>query len=449
MKKELDMTSGNLFKKILIYAIPLMLIGVLQRLYNSCDTMVIGKFAGNEALAAVGSTGSLIALITNLFFGVSVGISISYSKSLGMKDYERANNVIHTSFIVCIVFSAILMAIAIPLADKFLILMKSPDDVIELATLYVRVYFIGIFFSLLYSFFSAILIAHGDTKRPLLISIISGLINVSLNLVFVLVFKLSVLGVALATIISQAFSALCALIIMMKETGTLNFSFKKLRINFSCLKEMIIAGFASGIQGALFSISNVLAQKAVNEFGSIIIAGNSVAVHLEVIVYAIMYSFYQACLNFTSQNYGAGKKENIKKVFLYSLTYVFSFGAVFSILMLGFSPLILKLFSNDNEVISYAKLRLLYVLIPYFTFGIGDVTAASLRGMKSSLTPTIISLFSICALRIIWIETIFKSIHTITNLYISFSVTWLINFVLLFIARLIVYYKYNKKVSFC
>jgi len=434
MKNKMDMTSGNLFKKTLIFAIPVMLTSILQLLYNTCDVMVVGKFAGDEALAAVGSTGSLINLIINLFFGVSIGVNVSYAKAIGEKDDIKAKKVVHTSFIACFFMSIILMIVAIPNARFFLKLMDSPDDVIDLATIYVKIFFCGIFFNLLYNFEASIFRAHGDTKRPLIALSIAGVLNVGLNLLFVIVFKMSVSGVAIATIISQFTSALILFIIMLKEKSSLNFSFKDLKLDFDSLKEMISIGFLSGIQSMFFSMSNVIIQKAFNSFPSTAIAANGVAGNIEGYSYVVMNAFYQSTISFTSQNYGAKKSENFKKILGYNLILVTIFGIIISAVMIALSPLTMRLYTNSSEVMGYAFERLIYVNSFYFIFGISDIFVASLRGMKQNLVPTIICLLFICILRVVWIKTAFVQTETLKSLYFSYPLSWTINvFVLLIV----------------
>lgn len=427
-KRDIDMTTGNLFKKIIIYSIPIILTSVLQLLYNACDLMVVGKFAynGTEALAAVGSTGSMISLITSLFIGLSIGASVSYAKSIGKKDYERANKVVHTSVIVSSLASVIITIVGITYGRFFLELMDSPSDVIDLSTIYVQIYFAGTFFNLLYNFLSAILRAHGDTKRPLYILTISGIVNVLLNLFFVLVCKMSVEGVAIATIISQTVSAITLLIILCKETGTLNFSFKKLKFDKDIFVEMIIVGLPSGIQSTFFSISNMTIQSAVNGFGKIVMSGNATAGNLEGFVYVSMNSIQQAALNFAGQNYGAKKYNNIKKTLIYSLIIVFLVGGILGSAFYLLGPWLLRLYTNDPEVIKVALNRMQFVCLLYFLFGMMDVLVGWMRGLGYSFIPMIISLLGVCAFRVFWVEVIFKANPTLTSLYLSYPISWLL-----------------------
>lgn len=444
-KYELDMTSGNLFKKIISYTIPILLTGVLQLLYNAADVAVVGQFAGKQALAAVGSTGSLINLIISLFIGLSVGSSVSYAKSVGRGDLERANRVVHTAVLVSIISSVFLTGIGIAFAKDFLLLMDSPEDVVDLATIYMQIYFGGMIFNLLYNFASSVVRANGDSKRPLYILMISGIINVVLNLIFVIFLDMSVAGVALATVISQAFSAVAVMYILIKEVGPLNFSIEKLKIDKDILKEMVFIGLPSGIQSAFFSISNVIVQKSVNGFGSTVIAGNSTASNLEGFVHMSMNSVYQATFNFTSQNYGAKKEGNLKKVLFYSLGIVSFIGIVLGVLFFALEPYLARFYTSDVEVIKYALNRMQYVCLLYFICGIMDVLVGFLRGVGYSTIPMVVSLLGVCVFRVLWIYTVFTQEQTLSSLYISYPISWTITVIVLSTCIFLFYPRIKKK----
>ena len=444
-KYEIDMTTGPLFSKIIKYTIPIMLTGILQLLYNAADVVVVGRFAGTEALAAVGSTGSLISLITSLFIGLSVGSSVAFARSVGQGDLNRANRVVHTSVLVSSIASLVLTVIGVIFAKDFLKMMDSPDDVIDKATLYVRIYFGGIFFNLLYNFAASVVRANGDTKRPLYILLISGVINVGLNLIFVLVFHMDADGVALATVISQAFSAIVIMWILCKEQGALHFSLKKLGIDKNVLWEMVRVGLPSGIQSAFFSISNVIVQSSVNSLGSSIMAGNSTANNIEGFVYISMNSVYHASLNFTSQNYGAKKEKNLFKVLRYSLIIVTIIGVVMGVSLYLLGPILGKLYTTDSEVIKYAMIKMLFVCLPYFIFGIMDVLVGFLRGIGYSMMAMIVSLIGICVLRIAWIYIIFDHYETLNSLYLSYPVSWILTVLVLVCCIFAVYPKTRRK----
>lgn len=447
MKYELDMTTGNLLKKIIIYTIPLILTGILQLLYNACDVIVVGQFAGHEALAAVGSTGSLINLIVNLFMGLSVGGSVAFARSVGMKDYDRANKTVHTAVLVSLIAGVVLTFVGIFGARQFLIWMDSPDDVLDLATLYVQIYFGGIIFNLLYNFASGVVRANGDTKRPLVILSIAGVINVVLNLFFVILFHMSVAGVALATVISQVFSAAAIMWLLINEKEYLKFDFHKLRINGDVLKEMIRVGLPSGVQGSLFSISNVIIQKTVNGFGSIILAGNSAAHNVEGFVYIAMNSFHQTALNFSSQNLGAKKYDNTKKCLKYCMLCVLIVGLGMGVIFYALGPLILRLYTKETIVIEYAMLRMTYIILFYFLCGLMDVVVGGLRGIGSSIVPMIVSLLGVCVLRIVWIYSVFEKYQTLDSLYVSYPISWAVTLAVLIGCYLIVSKRLKKRLE--
>lgn len=454
-KYELDMTSGNLFKKIISYTIPIMLTGILQLLYNAADVAVVGKFAGEQALAAVGSTGSLINLIVSLFLGLSVGTSVSYARSIGKGDLERANRVVHTAVLVSVIASLFLTVVGVIFAKDFLLLMDSPEDVVDLATVYMQIYFGGMVFNLLYNFASSVVRANGDSKRPLYILMVAGLINVLLNLLLVIVFKMSAAGVAIATVASQAFSAIAVMYILIKETGPLNFSFDKLKIDKDVLKEMVYIGLPSGIQSAFFSISNVIVQKSVNGFGSTIMAGNSTASNLEGFVHMSMNSVYQATLNFTSQNYGAKKENNLKKVLIYSLIIVTTVGASLGVIFYLLEPLLARFYTDNPEVIEYALNRMAIVCLLYFICGIMDVLVGFLRGVGYSTIPMVVSLIGVCAFRVLWIFTVFESYkhsglpesEQLKSLYVSYPISWTITVFVLVLCILIFYPRIKRKLA--
>ena len=457
-KYEMDMTSGNLFKKMIIYTIPIILTGILQLLYNAADVAIVGKFADESirdaALAAVTSTGSLTHLVISLFMGLSVGASVAYAKSIGKGDLERANRVVHTSIIVSSVSSVFLTIIGIVFARDFLKMTDSPDNVIDLATQYVQIYFGGIFFNLLYNFASSIVRANGDSKRPLYILTIAGLINVLLNLLFVIVFHMNAAGVALATVASQAISAILIMYILFKETGPLHFSFSKLKVDKSALKEMILIGLPSGIQMALFSISNVIVQRTVNGFASkqtalidpeIPVAGNGAASTLEGFVHTAMNAVYQTTINFIGQNYGAKNEKNMKKVLMYGLAIVSTIGIVLGVSFYLAGPILLRIFTDNPDAIAYALNRMKFVCLLYFICGVMDVLVGFLRGIGQSIIPMIISLIGVCIFRIVWIFTVYEAYLNPDNLYISYPISWTITSIAMIVMILIYFPKVAKK----
>ena len=443
MKKsyELDMCNGPILGKILVFAIPLMISGILQLLFNAADIIVVGRFTGSQALAAVGSTSALINLIINLFIGVSVGANVVVARNYGAKDYDGIHGAVHTSVLTAIWGGIILIFVGILLARPMLEMMGTPEDVIDLSVLYMRIYFVGMPAFMMYNFGAAILRATGDTKRPLYFLTLSGVVNVVLNLFFVIVFHMGVAGVALATIISQAISAFLIILCLMKMDGPCHLDFKLLKFHPEQLKSMLRIGLPAGLQGAIFSISNVLIQSSVNSFGSQVMAGNTAAGNIEGFVYNSMNAVYQTSLSFTSQNMGAKKFDRINKILFQCLLVVTAIGLVMGggAYLLG-EPL-LGIYTSSPEVVSYGLIRLKYVCATYFLCGLMDVMVGTIRGMGYSIMPMLVSLTGACAFRVIWIFTIFQMDRTLDCLYISYPISW----VLTAGVHLICYFAVRKK----
>ncbi len=423
---EMDMCHGPLTGKLLLFALPVMLSGVLQLLFNAADIVVVGRFAGSQALAAVGSNGPLINLIVNVFIGVSIGTNVLVARHYGAGEHEEVHKTVHTSILTSIIFGIILIFVGFILARPLLEMMGTPEDVIDLAEVYLRIFFVGMPVNMLYNFGSAVLRAVGDTRRPLYFLIFAGIINVLLNLFFVIVLHMGVAGVALATIISQAISAVLVVLCLMRSDGCIKLQLRKLRIYKKKLLQMVRIGLPAGMQGAVFSISNVLIQSTVNSFGSVAMAGNAAAGNIEGFIYIAMNSFYQTSLSFTSQNAGAGDYKRVKKVLGLCLVMVTVTGLALGSLALFFGHPLLGIYSSDNAVIEYGILRMSYICICYFLCGLMDVTVGSLRGLGCSITPMIISLTGACAFRVLWIFTVFQWNPSLSTLYISYPVSWAI-----------------------
>ncbi len=446
---ETDMTSGNFFKKIIWFCLPLTLTGILQLLYNSADLIVVSNFSNEpEALGAIGSTSSLINLIINLFMGLSVGANVLCARCFASKDDDGLSRVVHTSVTVSFISGIILGIIGFIFAKQFLSLMNNPMD---LAVLYLKIYFCGMPFNLLYNFCASILRGVGDTKRPLFYLTIAGLINVILNLFFVIVFKMDVDGVALATIISQFISCVLIINCLMKTTGAYRFSFKQIHIYKKELLEITKIGLPAGIQGSIFSISNVIIQSTVNSFGKSVINGNSAAQSIEGFVYTAMNSVYHAALAFTGQNVGVKKYENIKKIRNWCLIIVIMFGVGLggAFYLLG-TPLT-KIYTRVPSEIKVSLLRLNYLCLPYFLCGIMDVMVGLLRGIGYSIVPMIVSIVGVCGFRIAWIYLIFYKIADFNNyqdlgyLYISYPISWIITFLVHLCCFQVLYHQKLKK----
>lgn len=449
MKKTyaVDMIHGPLFNKLLVYAIPLVLSGVLQLLFNAADMVVVGKFTGSHALAAVGSTSSLINLLVNLFIGFSIGTNVLVARYSGARDYQNVEDTIHTSIMLSLVGGVIMVFIGVLFARPLLSLMGTPLDVINHSVLYMRIYFLGMPAFMLYNFGAAILRAVGDTRRPLYFLTIAGVVNVIFNLFFVVVFHMGVAGVAIATVISQVISAALVLMSLMQSDGILRVDKKKLKIHPDKLKEMIRIGLPAGLQGIVFSISNVLIQSSINSFGSIAMAGNTAASNIEGFVYTAMNAIYQTCLSFTSQNLGAKNIKRIKMTLVYCLIIVSVIGIVLGQGAYRLGGILLSIYASDAEVISYGLIRLSLVCATYFLCGIMDVMCGSMRGLGYSITPMLVSLTGACAFRVIWIMTIFKTYHTLESLYVSYPISWTLTFAAHVLCFIYAYWRLNKKLK--
>ena len=424
------MTSGPMLKNILMFAGPLMLTGILQLLFNAADMIVVGQYSGPQALAAVGSTSSLINLLINVFMGMSVGASVVVAQRWGARDQGAVSRAVHTAITVALASSVVVGAIGVIFAKPLLRMMGNPDDVIDLAARYMRIYFLGMPVNLLYNFGAAVLRAIGDTKRPLYYLFIAGVANVALNLLLVLVFHMSVDGVAIATVVSQTISAVLVILCLIRSHNAIHLDFRRLKVHPKELKAIVRIGLPAGLQGSLFSISNVLIQSSVNSFGSIAMAGNAAASNLEGFVYTSMNSIYQADMTFASQNYGAGKYDRVRKVMWICLVTVVVIGFSLGMLFLAFGTPLLSMYNSDPEVIRYGLMRMGVIMPIYFLNGLMDTMAGQLRGIGRSVLPMIVSLTGACLLRIVWILTIFSipEYHTLTVLYLSYPISWGVTF---------------------
>ena len=438
-KNDMDMTCGPFFKKLLVFSIPLVLSGVLQLLYNAADLIVVGQYAGQTAVAAVGSTGSLTNLIVNVFLGLSVGVSVTVAISLGAHDSENTNKLVHTAVTTSLIGGVILAIVGFFCSRTFLIWMDTPDDVIDQASIYLQIYFLGMPANLFYNYGSAIMRTTGDTSRPLYILAASGLVNVILNILLVKYTPLDVEGVAIATVVSQILSAVATLYCLIKYNNDCKLYLSKLRIHKAQFLRILRIGIPAGIQGSIFSLSNVIIQSSVNSFGSAVMAGNSAASNLEGFVYTGMNSFYQASVTFTGQNVGAKKLNNIKPIWLYNIAMVMGIWAILSGGIYLFRYPLLALYLPDApESVSYGILRMQIIFLTYFLCGLMEVTVGSTRGMGASLAPMLMSIIGVCGSRILWIFTIFKFVHTLEMLYISYPVSWLVTFLAQVVGMIIV-----------
>lgn len=421
---EINFTKGAMIKPLLLFALPLMLSGMLQLFYNAADIIVVGRFAGKESLAAVGATSSLINLLTNAFLGLSVGANVLISKGFGINDKSLIERTVHTAVALSLLGGVIFGVIGFVFAEPILELMDTPEDVISKSAVYMRIYFAGLPAVALYNFGAAILRAVGDTKRPLFFLIISGFINIVLNLVFVIIFKMDVAGVALATIISQICSAVMTAVCIAKADGAYKLHIKKIRICSAELVQILKIGLPAGVQGTLFSLSNVLIQSSINSFGAVAVAGNSAGANLEGFVYIAMNSVHHTALTFCAQNLGAENYKRIKKGVYYCIGLVSFIGLIFGNLVVLFSHNLLSVYSSEPEVIEVGMQRISVICSMYFLCGIMDVLAGVIRGLSYSVMPMIISLIGACGLRVLWIYIIFEFKRSLMMLYIAYPVSW-------------------------
>ena len=443
-KYEIDMCNGPLLSKILAYSVPLIASGILQLLFNAADMVVAGRFAGSVALGAVGATSSLINLLINVFIGMSVGSNVLVAHFFGANRAKELGQTVHTSIALSLISGVVLGIAGFLLASPLLSLMGTPDDILPHAVIYMQIYFIGVPGMLLYNFGSAILRAVGDTKRPLYYLLSAGVINVILNLFFVVVMQIGVAGVALATIISQFISAALVIRCLIKEEGDYHLDIRAIRLYPDKVMRILRVGLPAGFQGAVFSISNVLIQSSVNSFGSIAVAGNTAAQNLEGFVYNAMNSFHQTALSFTSQNMGAKKMDRVKKIMWICVGCVTVTGMVMGFTGLYFAKDLLSIYSTDSQVIAYGYQRLLIIFAYYFLCGVMDVMVGSIRGMGYSIMPMIVSLLGACGLRVVWIFTVFTFYRTPQVLYISYPVTWTVTFLVHFVCFTIGYREKSK-----
>lgn len=427
-KFSMDMCSGSITKKMLRFAIPLMLSGVLQLLFNAADIIVVGNFAGDESLAAVGATTSIINLLTTLFIGMSVGANVLVANYIGAKLENDLQKTVHTAMSLSVISGLVLTVIGVIGAPYILRLMQTPDDVIDLAIIYLRTYFMGMTAVMVYNFGSAILRAIGDTQRPLIFLSIAGVINVVLNLIFVIVFRLGVFGVGIATVISQVVSAVLTTVCLAKENSAIKLEFKKLRIDKSKLLRILQIGLPAGFQGMLFSLANVFIQSSVNSFGTTVIAGNSASANVEGFAFTSMNAFHQAAISFTSQNVGARKGERINKILYTALAYAFAVGALFCVIYISFGDKLIGLYTNSADVIEAGVTRLTIIALSYVLAGMMDVVVGSLRGLGYSFVPMTVSIIGICALRLVWLATVFQidAYHTIETIYYTYPLSWIV-----------------------
>ncbi|MBP3369475.1 MAG: MATE family efflux transporter [Clostridia bacterium] len=426
LKKTVDMTEGPFLRKMIAFAIPLVISGLLQSLYNAADLIIVGFFKGDVAVAAVGSTGAITNLTVGLFMGLSVGAGVTVAHHIGAKEYSEVKKIAHTSLLLSAILGIIIAAVGFFASESLLRMMDTPADVLDHAALYMRIIFLGVPASMVYNYAAAMIRSAGDSKRPMIFLAISGLANVILNFVFVTSFGMGVDGVAIATIVSQYLSAIMSVVYLFKTGGPLRISMGSMRISWTKVKKILYIGVPSGIQSSLFSFSNVLIQSSINSFGETVVAGSSASNNLEAFMYVAMNAVYHVSLTFIGQNVGARKFKNIRRLTVYSALIVSAIGIGMAAVFLIFRYPLLHLYIDSPEAIEAAMIRFTIIVPTYFLCGLMEVFCGGLRALDRSVTAMIISLTGACGLRILWIETIFKFDPTPQSIFISYPVTWAI-----------------------
>ena len=435
--KKIDMTHGSLWDKILMIALPLAASGILQQLFNAADVAVVGQFVGKEAMAAVGANAPVVNILITMFTGISLGANVVISRYTGRKDKENAENAAHTPILVAVISGFFILVLGQCIARITLEMMSVPDDCLDMAVLYLRVYLCGMPVIFLYNFEAAIFQSQGDTKTPLMCLIISGIVNVILNLFFVIVIGMTVNGVALATVISNGISSMLLFAFLLKGKTPLTIEKQRFRIHADLLKEMLQIGLPAGLQGMVFSISNILIQSAVNSLGTDVVAGSSAAGNLEIIGYFVVNSFSQACTTIIGQNFVANQPERCHKTLIISLVESWIVGGTVSFLIIIFGKQLLRLFNSDPNVIAFGYQRLFWILSFEVINGTIDIISGAMRGYGESLTPALIALVCICGVRIVYIFTYFASHRSFTTLMLAYPISWVITVIVISAAYLI------------
>ena len=447
-KRSQNMLTGPLLPSVISYTIPIILTSVLQLLFNAADLVVVGRFCGSVSVAAVGSTTAITNLLVNFFIGLSVGTGVTVAHGIGSRREDVVHNTVHSALPVALLAGVLLTVVGVCFSEVFLRMMGTPENVLQLSAVYMKIYFAGITFTMVYNFCAAILRAAGDTKSPLIFLTFAGVVNVALNFLFVVFFHMNVAGVALATTIAQGISAALVVIALMRRRDGCRLYLKKMRFHRVQLSKMLRIGLPAGLQSAMFSISNVLIQSSVNSFGDILMSGNAAAANIEGFIYASINAFHQTSVNFIGQNAGAGQYDRVKKTLVCCLGCAATTGLVLGGLAYGFGQPLLSLYITDStEAIGYGMLRLGIVATTYLICGLMDVTTGSLRGLGESFVPMLISVLGVCGIRIGWIYTVFQipAFHTPQSLYISYPFSWAVTFGFQLMAFLKLYKKHTHQ----
>lgn len=444
---KLNMCEGAILPLLIRFAIPVLITGVLQVLFNAADVMVVGKFGSEHSLAAVSSTGSITGLIVNLFIGLTAGTTVLCARFFGAGDKKALSETVHTSMSISLIIGVFLTVIGLVLSNPLLILMGVPGEVLPLATLYMRIYFLGMIPGLVYNFAASVLRSVGDTKRPMYFLTMAGVLNVLLNLLFVIVFQMDVAGVALATVISQTFSAVLTVICLMRESDDIRLCVSKLGISKKRLWQIIAIGLPSGLHSTMFNLANVVVQSSINSFGPAVMAGSGASSSIESLLFTSLSALSQAIVAFTSQNFGRYDYKRIVKAHLIGQAITYTFGLLLCLLVVGFAEPLIGLYANTAEEIAagVAKLQMIGILV--FVYTSSDIAVATMRGMGFSLAPTLTSVFSVCGVRLLWIGTVFQipKFHTVSWLYFAFPLSYVISLAAQLVCLIVLFKRIKKK----
>lgn len=446
--KQRNMLQGPLALNILLYTIPIILTSYLQLLFNAADLVVVGRFCGSVSVAAVGVTGAITNLIINLFMGLSVGAGVTVAHAIGSRESEAVSRTVHTALMTSLISGVILTGVGVTFSPTFLRMMDTPETVLPLSSVYMRVYFAGITFTMVYNFCTSILRAAGDTQSPLIILLAAGVINVILNVIFVVVFHLNVAGVALATVISQALSAAAVTIVLMNRKDDCRFVPSQMRIYKPQLLKMIRIGLPAGIQGSMFSISNVMIQSSMNSFGEVVVSGNAAVSNIEGFCYSTVNGFHQAAVNYIGQNVGAHQFDRVKRIYHLCINYAAAAGLLIGGTFYLLRTTILGIYITDSpEAMAIGAARMVYTSLPYFLYGWLDSAGGALRGLGASSVSMLLSVLGICGIRLLLIGTVFQmpQFHSPVCLYLTYPISWVITMLAEFIAFAIIFRRMRRK----
>lgn len=441
-RTERNMLQGPLAMGILLYTLPIILTSYLQLLFNAADLVVVGRFCGSVSVAAVGVTGAITNLIINLFMGLSVGAGVAVAHAIGSRESQVVHRTVHTAMLTALIGGVVLTAVGIAYSPTFLRWMDTPENVLPLSSVYMRIYFAGITFTMVYNYCTSILRAAGDTQSPMIILMAAGVVNVILNVVFVAAFHMNVAGVALATVISQALSALAVTVVLMRRRDDIRFYPTKMRLYWPQMKKIVRIGLPAGIQGATFSVSNVIIQSAMNSFGEVLVSGNAAVSNLEGFCFATVNGFHQAAVNYIGQNVGAQQYDRVKKIFKLCVLYASLAGLLVGGALTIFRRPLLSIYITDSQqALEVGMIRVFFTSAPYFLYGLLDAAAGSLRGLGASTISMLISVLGICGSRLLWIFTVFQipELHTPICLYSSYPISWILTAIAEFVVFPIIF----------